>query len=321
MATFIGFVLANVAGTLLSSFPWMSLLLLLQPFGIYFYTIEEIDAAKRIQRRLIRSSHITDENRKVGWSIGCWYVMYLHYRRCYEKEEFTVHILATEKSYRALAEEQEIKLQTCSASVATTTTTTADTTGTTPTSLTVYQRTGSLYCVDYIRRNISLSIEPRPGQQAALTAIMSVMKTKGHCVTFLYGAPGTGKSMLGLLLAKKMNASYCNNLRVWQPGDTLTGLHSTVSPTEEKPLVVLMDEIDGPLMSIHTGIQPHKNIPILVPDKTGWNSLMDDIDHGMYPWTVLILTSNRSPEFFNGLDPSYMRSGRVDISMEITSIA
>jgi hypothetical protein len=33
----------------------------------------------------------------------------------------------------------------------------------------------------------------------------------------------------------------------------------------------------------------------------------------MYPYLILILTTNKKPEFFKELDPSYIREGRVNL--------
>jgi hypothetical protein len=91
-----------------------------------------------------------------------------------------------------------------------------------------------------------------------------------------------------------------------------------VEPTKDKPLIIVWEEIDGPLALIHKGIEPHKNIPILVRNKTGWNTLLDKIQLGIYPNIILLLTSNMPITKINQtLDESYLRPGRMDI---ITSL-
>ena len=91
-----------------------------------------------------------------------------------------------------------------------------------------------------------------------------------------------------------------------------------MEPTPQKPLVIVFDEFDMVLEKIHVGIPPHKNIPIAVSDKPSWNHLLDSIQRGMYPNIILILTSNRAPEYIHSLDPSYIRKGRVDLTFEMT---
>ena len=46
--------------------------------------------------------------------------------------------------------------------------------------------------------------------------------------------------------------------------------------------------------------------------------MLDTIQRGMYPNIILIMTSNRGPEFINSLDTSYIRKGRVDLTFEMT---
>jgi hypothetical protein len=60
-------------------------------------------------------------------------------------------------------------------------------------------------------------------------------------------------------------------------------------------------------------------VPISIGDKAGWNKFLDEIDRGMFPHLVLVLTSNRDPAFIRALDPSYIREGRVDLTFAVSS--
>ena len=87
-----------------------------------------------------------------------------------------------------------------------------------------------------------------------------------------------------------------------------------VEPTKDKPLIIVWEEIDIQLALIHQGIEPHKNIPILVRNKSLWNTLLDKIQLGIYPNIILLLTSNMDVKKINQtLDESYLRPGRMDI--------
>jgi hypothetical protein len=46
--------------------------------------------------------------------------------------------------------------------------------------------------------------------------------------------------------------------------------------------------------------------------------MLDEIQRGMYPHLIMLLTSNKGPEFIQSLDPSYIRKGRVDITVELS---
>jgi hypothetical protein len=139
-------------------------------------------------------------------------------------------------------------------------------------------------------------------------------------VVHIYGPPGTGKSMIGILVTNEFASSFCNTLKPWMPGDTLSCLLNEVEPTPQKPLILVFDEFDMVIYKIHIGIPIHKNVPTSVPDKAGWNHMLDSIQRGMYPNIILILTSNKNPEYINSLDTSYIRKGRVDLTFEMTDV-
>jgi len=98
----------------------------------------------------------------------------------------------------------------------------------------------------------------------------------------------------------------------------VAALYSEVEPTAEQPLIIAFDEFDDPLVKIHAGIPPHKSLPISIHDKPSWNHMLDEIQRGMYPHLLVILTSNKTPEFIREIDPSYIREGRVDLICEVT---
>ena len=297
-----------IATSFLSAFPWVALWMVVQlVMGFRQYTITDTETGRRVQRRLVRSSGTTDNDKPTGWSVGRWFLLHLSQHRYGSEIEISVWILATPATFQRLTEHPPITLTTNEPEAAQTSTE----------SVTILQRTGTFYHVEFTRRSIFVRYKPRSQQQCIMNMIEERVKKIGHCVAFLYGPPGIGKSVIGLMLAKSLRASYCNNLRMTQPGDTLARLHAEAGPSQETPLVVVLDEIDDALVAIHNGIPPHKNIPIPVGDKQGWNNLMDDVNHGMYPWLVLILTSNRGPDFVRGLDPAYIRQGRVDILEEL----
>jgi AAA15 family ATPase/GTPase len=54
-----------------------------------------------------------------------------------------------------------------------------------------------------------------------------------------------------------------------------------------------MDEIDDALIKISNGlIKENETTMISTATKNDWNTLFDNLDRGMYPNTIIILTSN-----------------------------
>ncbi len=184
--------------------------------------------------------------------------------------------------------------------------------------ITMYYRLGSYNGTYYRKRCIDLQpIQPRPAQLEILSTITAHQARVKHTVVFLYGPPRSGKSMIGILLAERLNGTYCNTLKPWQPGDSFTDLYSDVEPTEKNPLIVAFDEIDTILPCVHAGIPPHKHIPTSISDKSGWNRWFDEIDRSIFPHCIVIMTSNTGPESIRALDPSYLREGRVNYILSL----
>ena len=293
---------------LISSIPWSIIFFFTQFFGIRLYYIKKSDECIRIQNRLKTCSHTTDGGKGYGYSFGYWYILYISDG---QDDVKSVYMVATADSYNKLTE--EIKGEDKSLFEQ----------GWKPpqiteqTKITVIERSGSYSNVWFRRRDREAKDKPIGKQANIVSKIIEDYMKRRHTVAFIHGKPGTGKSMVGILVANEFSSYFCNTLKPWQPGDTLGYLISEVEPKPQKPLVIVFDEIDMTLTKIHNGIEPHKHIPIAVEDKSGWNHMLDSIQRGMYPNIILIITSNHGPKFIESLDPSYIRKGRVDIRLKM----
>lgn len=289
--------------------PWTFIFLITQIFGIRLYYIKKSEECNRIQNRIKVSSHTTDGGKSYGYSYGYWYVLHISGDG---DDNITIFIISTEESYKALTEEvkeEELSLfeqgwkppqHSEEAKVA------------------VFERTGNFGNIWFRKRERDAKDVPMGQQKTIVDTIIEDYIKRRHTVAFIHGKPGTGKSMIGILIANRFASSFCNTIKPWQPGDTLGCLVSEVEPTAQKPLIIVFDEIDLTITKIHEGIPQHKNVPTVVSDKSGWNHMLDSIQRGMYPNIILLMTSNRGPEFINSLDPSLIRARRVDIIEEMT---
>lgn len=306
-------VLTGIAiGTATSFFnmiPWAALIALLPLIGIRVYNITDNDTAKRIQKRVKNPSHLTHDRKALGYAFGSIYGLFINVTQGDFGDRYNVRMFATEASFKKLTEETEVVSKKVEEGAPE---------PVKKKSITIFDRNGTYFNAYYNKRTISVpKVVPTEKQQSIIAQILDHHKVHEHTVAFVHGPPGTGKSMLGLLLTDTLNGVYANCLKPWEPGNSLNDLYYEVSPTEEKPLILAFDEIDGALVTIHSGIAPHKSLPIPVSNKAGWNKFLDEIQRGMFPHLILLLTSNRAPEFIRSLDPSYIREKRVDLICEL----
>jgi len=301
----------GLATLVLNQIPWSSFFLFTQFLGIRLYKLGRKELCEEIQKKLGGwCSHMTEEGKGFGYSIGFWYVLHLSmesYSSDRGENSYSVWIIATPYSFERLtkATEKVISFTPLLEKQPP------------PCSIQFLQRYGSYSNPYFIKRQINISIDPWEGQAKIISSMYDHYMKHKHCVVYIHGPPGSGKSMIPILFASRVKGSYCNTLKPWQPGDSLYGLYGDADPDEKSPLILSLDEVDAPLEKIHAGITPHKSMPIMIGDKAGWNHMLDEIQRGLYPHLVLVLTSNKKPEFIDSLDTSYLRKGRVDLTFEL----
>lgn len=294
----IGNMIAGAVIQLVNSVPWTVLILfLLKHIGINNYIITEINTVKRIQKRLASKTCIINNGQAFG------YIYDFNLIADITKDSWDhlkISLYCSKNTYETLtneitSENKEVKVE--------------------KEKITIYDRCGSYKDTYYERRNISvICIQSRPAQDAIISAIMCKYSIKNHAVALVHGPPNTGKTTIGMLIAKELNGTYCNSLQPWLPNCNLSHLYSSVEPSESSPLIIAIDEIDIQLVNIHNGlIKPNSKMQTSILDKSGWNKFFDEIQRGMYPYLIVLLTTNKTPEFINALDVSYIREGRVDL--------
>lgn len=302
LSTLFGF---NLIISALGKIPWV---ILIQFTGLRLYSLRKSDECKQLQKKLTNSSHVADDGKRIGYSFGKWFVLHLTVESSYDGDgdKYSLTMLATEATYQKLVnkiseeivdyKDEDKPEQT----------------------IDLWKRLGALYSPYFAKRNVSVkNISPRREQKTIMDDIQKYYDDHGHAVALIYGEPGTGKSVIGILLAKMFESGYCNTLQPWTPGVTLSQLYNEAEPTEDKPLIIMFDEVDVPLMTIHSGVEPHKCLTTDIANKTGWNKMFDEIDLGLYPNLIIVMTSNKTPDFINALDTCYIRSGRTNVIREM----
>jgi hypothetical protein len=302
--SWIGF---GLASSLFQLIPWSFIFLFTRFFNIHLYIIRKKEDCIRIQKNIGPCSHLSNQGRGHGYSIGFWYIAFLDIQEN-DHSEYYIWIVSTASTYKRLTIEKEIKIHNINNN--NNNNDLSNSCKNIP--FKIMERYGTKLCIYFRKRELLLYIKPKLQQQLIIDDIQSILKRKKSVVILIHGEPGVGKTMLSILLTNELRGLYCNSLQPWSPGESIATLYSDAEPSESSPLIIAFDEIDGSLERIHNGIESHKNLKICVQNKQGWNQMLDEVQMGFYPNLIIIMTTNKSPDFINNLDPSYIRNHRVD---------
>lgn len=319
---------AFMGGSISRLIPWDVLWLnMLRFFGINYYTITDFDKCKRLQKKIAKNSNRIINDDCYGTIFNWKYIAVI----ASSGGGLIVTLYCSKATFDMLMENDEKNPEDAKKPEDTKKPEDAktpedpkipeenkNTEKVKKTEMTIYTSIGEYKATWYSKRKIKVSkYIPTAIQDSFAKVVIDQYKKKDNAVALLYGKPNSGKTMAGLMIAQQLKASYCNTFKPWDAGQFMARLYSYTYPTEENPLVIAFDEFDISLMNIHTGnIQPNPKIPTEMVDKNGWNTFFDNINRGMYPHVIIILTTNRTPEFIKELDSSYIREGRVDLIHE-----
>lgn len=281
--------------------------------GFQFYKITEHKLIKLL-KKLPKRSSISYNDEHDGWIIGWPYIGYLYKSYTnYGEEKKELYMFTTHKFFnKKMKEIDNIEDK--------------DTFSKPEQKIKILERQGTFFHLHYSNRMFDVSsFEPRKDQIIVINKIKNFYKVNHYCVVLLYGKKGTGKSMIPILLAKSLyskqiNINFCDTFRPTDPGDSFNSLYASLNPSEDSPLIIVLEEFDITINQLHYNkIVPHKHIPISVIDKSTWNQFLDRFDRKYFPWVILVMTSNSSPDMINSLDESYIRNGRVNLTFKINN--
>ena len=180
--------------------------------------------------------------------------------------------------------------------------------------LTLWYRRGNFFWLNWESRHICCSHNATEKQKEILIEMKEYYNKNSRGVFFINGPPCSCKSTLLQLLGNEYKCNICKRFTPTEPGDTLDFLYKSVSPSKECPLIILFDEINVIINMVHNNlIAKHKHIPIEIYDTTTYNTFFDDIDDNLYPYLIVLLTTNLNKNEIDKLYHScYLRQGRVD---------
>jgi DNA replication protein DnaC len=238
-------------------------------------------------------SHINGRNQPSGFFVGKKYYGYIEI-----KDGTTITLYTKEDTYNSLMEQEEIAQVKVIEQVQKP-----------KNKINVFIRKGTYRNLYYSSMRLDLThINPIGDQQHVIDSIKTYYNKNERASIFIHGVTGAGKSTIGYLLAKELNATYCHTFNPTEPGDCLSNLMVDIR-TQDDPVVIVIEEIDVLIKKIDQGIEKNGDIPIEIYNKTTWNNFMDDL---IFYKIVLIFTSNTSKDDLDKIDSSYLRKGRID---------
>jgi len=179
----------------------------------------------------------------------------------------------------------------------------------------VYIRSGNYKNFYYKMLSLDVKhIQPINGQDKITEQILQIYKEKNRASVFIHGVSCAGKSSIGYLVAKALNANFCHTFNPSDPGDSFTHMISEIECRNENeddvPLVIVLEEANEIIRNIVTNkTRMNQEVPTPVHDKSSWCTFMDDMV--FYKKVILILTSNESKDDIDKLDTAFLRHGRI----------
>ena len=306
-----------LTGLFSASIVWSLPFLLFSLFGIKLYKVNDKEMFTKISSKIKNSSMIDDNDKPLGIFIGKYYFGF--FASDGKEGKQILYIICAQTMYDNLIGKP---INSVVKSI--------DSSGNeiivekNKEIINVYNRRGNYFWMQYLKRTLDVSQFTATEKQKNIIDDISMFyhsinNLHNRVVTYIFGEPGSGKSMISILMTKIMKGSLVKTFNPTDPGDSFATLYADISPTKDKPLIVVLDEVDILLEKIHAqGIAPHKHIPIQITDKRTWNDFLDDINIGFYPNLIIIMTSNISRnEIGKKYDISYLRENRVHLSYEL----
>ena len=185
--------------------------------------------------------------------------------------------------------------------------------------ISVYRRRGCYKSFYYIKSRLDLrDIQPIGDQPMVLDSILQQYADRGRATVVIHGAPCTGKSTVGYLVAKQLRGHYCHTFNPNDPGDSIHELMHSCEADSLNPLIVVLEEIDGILQRLDDPVaKQNPDIPTEVHSKATWTAFLDDMIFLKH--VILILTSNKPKTEIDAADPALLRQGRIHASYSMST--
>jgi hypothetical protein len=159
-----------------------------------------------------------------------------------------------------------------------------------------------------------------PNCLKATEIILANLSPRLTGVFFLYGDPGLGKTTTARNLALKLNAWLCLDFEELynsrsNPVFEILNLQQYIQPSKERPLIIVIDELDEYLFrSCQEFEEESDKLRLKTPAmKKNWGRMLDTIHQSQN--IILLCTSNKPKSFFDDYDNALLRPFRITLSL------
>lgn len=304
-------IIAMCLTVLPSLFISVSLVLIVKLLGIQLYLITSQDNTKLIRKKLSEyPSSLMINDQTSGLILSRNFIAYVTEENGIRGPNVNIHLFTTKAFYesiKSLTNEDNYEDQ--------------EKTKKDKKLISILERSTHVFNNTYRTVKVNYShIDERPHQAEVIDKIIAKYQSSltHKCVVFIEGTPGTGKSMIANLLAKRLDSPFTSEFNPTDAGDSLRSVIQEAMPSKKKPVIIRLDEIDIIFRKvIENKVEKHKHIHTMVTDKISLNAFFDNFDQGRYQNIIVIMTSNLTCQQIDDMDPSFMRDGRVDLKIKL----
>jgi hypothetical protein len=311
-------IMNTISGYIIFALP---ILLIYVPFGYKLNKISGNKLNKFLSKVKNASSWTNDE--PDGWICGKWYIGYITTNSGQNGfTDKTLSLYSTKTLYDNICNNDTTDAKTDTKA----STTQEDTNTNNATTINFWERFGTFWYISYRMRKYTPKLQDIwPAQETIINELMEVYEKKQYAIGLICGPPSKGKSYIPLYLCEKLKKT-CDEVHLvdtWnptEPGDSFAAIYDKINPTKKSPLVIVLDEVDCIISSLHNktvALSDNLPIPIQMKDKKDWNQFLDRFDRNLYQHVFIVLTSNNNLNYFDVLDPSYMRLKRINYRIDM----
>jgi ATP-dependent 26S proteasome regulatory subunit len=164
-------------------------------------------------------------------------------------------------------------------------------------------------------------------QQQAIAHIMNHWTTENNFNTkvILFGERGLGKTYVAKLLKKHIEATYVGTWPLlfddFNPSTIALNVNTMVLKQAEPstPVILVVNEIDSIFEKVCSGPEPFDHRLQHTRNRQEFHNMLDNIGDKKHVITIYTMESNPVDLFENPYYKSFMRKGRIDFFIEMTS--